>query len=114
MEPDPPSSSATTDALQTSNGAYHLSIPTQYQLLSSADAKPPLSMKSRGSCTAPDDSQEATITGIRYPPSWGQHRSMSPKITSRRTSHHGAGYDMPTSDPPKAMVSFVYDIILCE
>ena len=65
----------------------------------------------------PDDDQEKTITGIRYPPSWGQHRSMSPQGTSRKISegsdesfhsaefHHKHDYTMMMSfDPPKTKI----------
>ena len=77
---------------------------------------------SKGSSKSPDDDdQDETITGIRYPPSWGQHRSMSPqggKISEGSDEsfhsaelHHGADYTMMTSvNPPKTkmMVSHLF------
>ena len=63
-------------------------------------------MKSRGSGSrSPDDDREEPITGIRYPPSWGQvpeqhHQSVSPPQGASREgsdesfhsdeSHHGS------------------------
>ena len=95
--------------------------------LSSAVKLPP-SLKSRDSSKSPDDDDQEEIPGIRYPPSWGQHRSMSPQgATSCRKmsegsdesyhsaeSHHKPDYTMMTSlDPPKTeiMVSYNYSIL---
>ena len=88
-----------------------------------SDIRLPPSMKSRGSSNSPDDIREVVIPGIRYPPSWGQHRSMSPQGASNKISegfcesfhsaesHHGADYNVLSSiDPPKTkiMVSLTY------
>ena len=93
---------------------------------SSSDIKLPPSMKSRGSSNSPDDAQEETIPGIRYPPSWGQYRSMSPQGASKKISegssesfhsaesHHGTDYNILSSiDPPKTkiMVSVTFNCI---
>ena len=49
-------------------------LPSSKQLPPSSDIKLPPSVKSRCSSKSPDDDdQDETITGIRYPPSWGQH-----------------------------------------
>ena len=84
---------------------------------SNSDIRLPPSMKSRGSSNSPDDTQEEAIPGIRYPPSWGQHRSMSPQGASKKISegsdesfhsaesHHGADYNILSSiDPPKTKI----------
>ena len=89
--------------------------------LPSSDIKFPPSMKSRGSSKSPDNGQEDTITGIHYPPSWGQNQPLSPQGTSKKIpsegsdeyhsveSQRGTDYNVLTSlDPPKTkiMVSF--------
>ena len=87
--------------------------------LPSTYIKPP-PMKSR--CSSKSDDEEETPAGIRYPPSWGQHQSMSPQGSSNNIpegsddsfqsaeSHHGTtDYSVLSSiDPPKTkiMVSF--------
>ena len=84
--------------------------------LPSADIKPPPSLKSTCSSKSSDD--EETPAGIRYPPSWGQHRSMSPQGASNKIlegsddsfhsaeSHHGTNdYSVLSSiDPPKTKI----------
>ena len=91
---------------------------------SSSDIRLPPSMKSRDSSNSPVNTREEAIpVGIHLPPSWGQHRSMSPQRKSKKISegsdesfhsaesHHGADYNILSSiDPPKTniMVSCNY------
>ena len=103
--------------VQTEKAATVQRHPLSEQLPSSSDIKLPPSMKSRSSSKSPDDDQEETITGIRYPPSWGQHRLMSPRGASRKISEdsdesfhsaeslRGNDYSILTSlDPPKTNI----------
>ena len=102
-----------------SRDSHSPQLPGTSEILSGPDVKLLPSMKSRCSSKSPDDDQEEEIPGIRYPPSWGQHRSMSPQGTTncRKTSlgsdesfhsaesHHKADYTMMTSlDPPKTKI----------
>ena len=106
-----------TQSKSSSADVYVMHHPPDSMLPSSSDIKLPPSMKSRGSTNSPDDDHEETIPGIRYPPSWGQHRSTSPQGVSRKMSsdssesfhsaesHHGADYNILTSlDPPKTKI----------
>ena len=95
------------------------------QLLTSPDIKlPPHNLVSKGSSKSPDDDQEEEIPGIRYPPSWRQHRSMSPQGAPSKISegsdesfhsvesHHIADYTMMTSlDPPKTKIMVSHLIV---
>ena len=94
-----------------------LQLSSSLEPPSLAAVKLPPSLKSKGSSETPADDQEETITGIRYPPSWGQHRSLSPQRASRKISEgsdesfhsaesrHNADYTMMTSlDPPKTKI----------
>ena len=74
------------------------------------------SIKSR--CSSKSNDKEETIPGIRYPPSWGQQRSMSPQGSSNKIlegsddsfhsaeSHHGTNdYNILSSiEPPKTKI----------
>ena len=83
---------------------------------SNSDVKLPPSMKSRGSSSSPVDTQEEAIPGIRYPPSWGQHQSVSPQGASKKISEdssesfhsaesRGPDYNILSSiDPPKTKI----------
>ena len=102
--------------IKSKNQSSQLPNPLE---ISCSEAKLPPSLKSRCSSKSPDDDQEE-ITGIRYPPSWGQHRSMSPQgaASCRKMSqgsdesyhsaesHHKADdYTILTSlDPPKTNI----------
>ena len=111
-----------TQSRSSSADEYVVHHPPLLQL--NSDIKLPPSMKSRSSTNSLDDidTQEEAITGIRYPPSWGQHRSMSPQGASKKISEdssesfhsaesHGADYNILSFiDPPKTkiMVSLTY------
>ena len=100
-----------------SKDSHSAQLPSTIETSSSNIRLPP-SMKSRGSSNSPDDDQEEAIHGIRYPPSWGQHRSMSPQGISRKIppedsdesfhsaeSHRGTDYNILSSiDPPKTKI----------
>ena len=113
----PASEQHTATNVQPEKSATVQRHPLSKQLPSRSDIKRPPSMKPRGSSRSPDDDQEETITGIRYPPSWGQHRSVPPQGASRKISEdsdesfhsaeslRGNDYSILTSlDPPKTKV----------
>ena len=113
----PASEQHTATNVQTEKSAT-VRHPLSEQFPTSSDVKLPPSIKSRCSRKSlVDDGQEETITGIRYPPSWGQHRSMSPQGASRKISEgsdeslhsaescHGNDYSILSSlDPPKTKI----------
>ena len=112
----PPSEQHTATNVQPKKPENSATIQGLPQLSPNPEVKLPL-LVSKGSSKYPDDDgdQDETITGIRYPPSWGQHRSMSPqggKISEGSDEsfhsaelHHGADYTMMTSlDPPKTKI----------
>ena len=110
-------SAAIVQPKKVENTATVQHLPPSKQLPPSSDIKLPPSMKSRCSSKSPDDDDQEEITGIRYPPSWGQHRSMSPQGAARKMSegsdesfhsaesHQKADYTMMRSlDPPKTKI----------
>ena len=108
-----------------SRDSHSPQLPGTSEILSDPDVKLPPSMKSRCSSKSPDDNQEEEFPGIRYPPSWGQHRSMSPQGTTscRKTSlgsdesfhsaeSHHKDYTMMTSlDPPKTKIMVSLNVL---
>ena len=114
----PASEQHTATNVQPEKSAAVQRHPLSRQLPTSSDIKLPPTIKSTGSSKSPfDDDQEETITGIRYPPSWGQHRSVPPQGASRKISEdsdesfhsaeslRGNDYSILTSlDPPKTKV----------
>ena len=92
------------------------------QLPSITDIRLPPSMKSLHNSTSPVDNKEEPPAGMRLPPSWGHHRSMSPQESTNilpegsdddfqsAESHHDTnGYNILSSiDPPKTKIMVSY------
>ena len=104
-----------------------LNRSSSIQLPSITDIRLPPSMKSLRSSTSPDVNEDETPIGMRLPPSWGQHRSMSPQGSSNNLpegsddsfksaeSHHDTNNDyniLSSIDPPKTKIMVSYSINL--
>ena len=79
------------------------SIPVSLRLSSCSDVNASPILKSRCLGRSRDDGNEGAIAGIRYPPSWGQHRTVPGQ--SRESPAAGSDESFHSAEPHYCMAS---------